>query len=176
MANIMLVDDESSILKALKRTLKPLNCEIDTFDIPEEAVAALDQKAYALIISDYRMPELDGVTLLRFAKEKQPAALRIILSGQTDVQGLLTAINDAHIYRFIAKPWDDAELVMTLRNCLQYAELMNINMQLLSTIENQKEEILRQQHALALLEKEHPGITKVLRNEEGYIILEEDES
>lgn len=173
MSRILLIDDETSILRALKRALKPLNCEVDIFDVPAEAVAALDTHHYSLIISDYRMPEMDGVTFLKLSREKQPEAIRIILSGYTDVQALLAAINEAEIYRFIAKPWDDMDLVMTLTKALDYARLLEQNRALLETIREQEQQISAQQAELNRLERESPGITQVKRTEDGYIIIDE---
>lgn len=173
MTRLLLLDDEPSILKALKRTIRIPDCEVDIFERPEEAVAALDIHSYSLIMSDYRMPRMDGVSFLKIARERQPDAIRIILSGYTDVSGLLAAINEAEIYRFIPKPWDDLELVMTLKKALEYAELLKTNQRLLAQIDEQQKMILRQQSELHRLEEESPGITRVNRSDDGYIIIDD---
>lgn len=175
MTRLLLLDDEPSILKALKRTIRIPDCTVDIFERPEDAVAALGIHSYSLIMSDYRMPRMDGVSFLKIAKERQPEAIRIILSGYTDVSGLLAAINEAEIYRFIPKPWDDIELVMTLKKTLEYADLLNMNQRLLAQIDAQQKTILRQQTELRRLEEESPGITQVNRSDDGYIIIDDFE-
>lgn len=175
MTRLLLLDDEPSILKALKRTIRIPDCIVDIFERPEDAVAALGIHSYSLIMSDYRMPRMDGVSFLKIAKERQPEAMRIILSGYTDVSGLLAAINEAEIYRFIPKPWDDIELVMTLKKTLEYADLLDMNQRLLAQIDAQQKTILRQQTELRCLEEESPGITQVNRSDDGYIIIDDFE-
>ena len=172
---LLLVDDEPSILKALKRTIKIPHCEIDTFDQPRAALAALDEQHYSVIVSDYRMPGMDGVAFLKEARKRQPEAIRIILSGYTDVKGLLDAINQAEIYRFIAKPWDDLDLQVTLKKTLDYAELLETNRKLLEQVRAQQETIARQRVELQRLEEESPGITKVTRTDDGSILLDEND-
>ncbi|MDI1300911.1 MAG: response regulator [bacterium] len=173
MTRLLLLDDEPSILKALKRTIKIPDCTVDIFERPEDAVAALDTHSYSLIVSDYRMPRMDGVSFLKIARERQPEAIRIILSGYTDVGGLLAAINEAEIYRFIPKPWDDIDLVMTLRKTLEYAELLKTNHRLLAQVNEQQKIIMRQKMELQRLEEESPGITHVNRSDDGYIIIDD---
>lgn len=173
---ILLVDDEPSILKALKRTLRLPGCEVDAFEQPHAALEALDERAYRVIVSDYRMPKMDGVTFLKEAKQKQPDAIRIILSGYTDVNGLLEAINTAEIYRFIPKPWDDLDLLVTLKKTLDYAALLDTNRRLLEQVRDQQQTIARQQQELRRLEEESPGITQVRRGDDGYILIDESDT
>lgn len=175
MKRILLIDDEPSILKALRRSLRIPGCELDCYESPDEALRALDQHSYSLIISDYRMPEMDGISLLKIAKQKQPDAVRVVLSGYTDVNGLLAAINEAEIYRFIAKPWDDLELAMTVTKTLEYADLLETNRRLLAHIREQEQTIEQQQTELTRLERDSPGITRVRRSDDGYILLDESD-
>lgn len=175
MKRILLIDDEPSILRALKRSLKIPGCELDTYESPTEALEALEKQSYTVIISDYRMPEMDGVSFLKIAKQRQPDAVRLVLSGYTDVNGLLAAINEAEIYRFIAKPWDDLELLMTINKTLEYADLLETNRRLLVHIREQEQTIAQQQSELDRLERDSPGITRVRRSDDGYILLDEGE-
>ncbi len=171
MKYILLIDDEPSILKALKRSLKIPGYELDVFENPEDALAEMEVKKYDLIISDYRMPKMDGVSFLKFSRKFQPQAMRIILSGYADANALMAAINEAEIYRFIAKPWDDMDLQITLKKTLEYADLVEGNRQLLLQVKEQQEIIERQKNELLRLESESPGITRVNRSADGYIIL-----
>lgn len=173
MKRILLVDDEPNILKSLQRTLRIPGFEIDAFECPIAALSSLEVNRYRLIISDYRMPVMDGVSFLKLAKQKQPDALRIILSGYTDVTGLMNAINEAEIYRFMSKPWDDLDLQMTVRKTLEHAELIETNRKLLNHIREQEQRLESQRITLEFLEKETPGITRVNRTEDGFILMDE---
>src|SRR5688500_964271 len=104
MSRLMLVDDEPHILSALKRSLlsqeqaSPTKSDpftIETFNLPEEALKRAQECPFDLIISDYRMPVMNGVMLLSKIRDLQPDAIRIILSGHTDLDGLVGAINEA---------------------------------------------------------------------------------
>ncbi len=176
MKRILLIDDEPSILKALRRTINILGCELDTFEHPDAALEALHTQDYGLIISDYRMPDMDGVSFLKIAKQRQPDAVRIILSGFTDVSGLMAAINEAEIYRFIPKPWDDLDLIMTIRKTLEYADLLETNRRLLAHIREQQFIIDHQLITLQRLERDNPGITHLERDTDGYILIEQKEN
>src|ERR1700712_3295159 len=108
MFSILLLDDEPHVLSALRRTLrKPLGDQlsIETFTDPHEALRRVGQQRYDLIVSDFRMPLMDGIQFLRFAREIQPTALRMIVSASTEIDGVMRAINDVEVFRYIVKPW-----------------------------------------------------------------------
>ena len=116
MEKILLVDDEPLILKALVRLLQRTPClcdgrlfklELVTFTDPSKALEYVRNHQVSLVLSDYRMPGMDGVELLTAIKTLQPDTSRIIISGYADLNALINAINRAHIYRFVAKPWND---------------------------------------------------------------------
>lgn len=119
MDRIMLIDDEPAVLRALLRMIRrewPDAPPVEAFDKPRSALARLSEAPFACIMSDYRMPELDGVALLAQARKLQPLATRLVLSGIDDFDVLMLAINEAAITRFISKPWDEAEVMTALRN------------------------------------------------------------
>lgn len=127
MYRVMLVDDEESILKSLGRLLRSAPCyhegvayalEVEAYTSPLQALERIRAESYALVLSDYRMPELDGAEFLRQVRAVQPEAVRMILSGYADLEGLTRAINEAQISRFIAKPWNDYELVSAIGQAL----------------------------------------------------------
>jgi len=111
MKTILLVDDETQILKSLLRLFIDTDYDIFTAENGEEALKILETEAIDLIISDMRMPAMDGYQLLYKVKEKYPKVIRIILSGQADEEIVLKAIqkNIAKIYVF--KPWDNDEFM-----------------------------------------------------------------
>ena len=102
MYRILIVDDEPNILSSLTRVLgKVDDWEIETYDSAAEALKRAQTTSFELIISDYKMPEMDGVTFLHEIRKVQPEAMRLILSGFTDLEALLGAINEAEIFRYI---------------------------------------------------------------------------
>jgi two-component system, probable response regulator PhcQ len=171
MKTIAIVDDEPNILSALKRSLRKEGWQILTYSDPLLAVNELSQIACDLIISDYRMPGMNGVELLHKLKTCRPDALRIILSGQSDMSGVLDAINKAEVYRFILKPWNDEDLCITLRNALRFADLLQENQALAETVRIQQSKLRKQEAEFRRLEKESPGITKIDLDAEGMIDL-----
>lgn len=170
MTTIAFIDDEINILNSIKRLLRHQGWEILTFTSPEVAVEELSvRQDIEIIVSDYRMPVMDGVEVLNILKKNCPKALRMVLSGHADLQGVLLAVNQAEIYRFITKPWVDEEFIVTLEKAVQYQNLMQENIRLSEMVRLQQGRITRQQNELRRLESESPGITKVDWDEDGSI-------
>lgn len=132
MNRILLVDDEQNVLNALRRELQG-EYEIEAFASPKDALARCRDAAFDLVIADYLMPDMNGVQFLKQFGEIQPDAARLILSGHADIQGLLGAINETHIYRFISKPWEDAELKSAIAQALNYHRILQENHRLAET-------------------------------------------
>ncbi len=174
MTTILLVDDEINILRALRRVLSKEGWEILTYDNPQQALEELAYQPVDLVISDYRMPQMTGAEFLAEFREIQPDAIRLILSGQADMAGLIEAINSAMIYRFISKPWDDDELLITVRQALRFNELERENRKLAEMVRNQSKAIQMQLQELRRLEQLHPGITEVSWDADGRIDLSQE--
>ena len=162
MVTIALIDDEPNILKALKRALGRESWHILTFENPTVALEELSNQKVDLIITDYIMPHMNGVEFLKHFIPQHPESLRIILSGQADLQGLMDAINTIGIYRFILKPWNDDDIRLTIKQALAFNQLEQENKALLETLKLQSNELKR-------LEAESPGITQLKLNDDGYI-------
>lgn len=118
---LVLVDDEQNIINSLRRLLRGEGYQIITATSGQQALDLLDQLAKAggtasVIVSDFRMPGMDGVKLLSLVREQFPETVRIILSGYADAETIQSAINEGQVYKFIAKPWDDDELKEILRS------------------------------------------------------------
>lgn len=175
---LLLVDDEPYVLRALERQLRAVmrqpRYRIETCSSPREALRTAGEKPFDLVISDYRMPEMDGVAFLRAFRDMQPGAARLILSGQTDLKGLIGAINEAGIMRFIAKPWEDAELVFAVENALMERCLLLENQRLADELRQSRGLISRHEAELRRLERECPGITRVNWGPDGSVLLEPD--
>lgn len=184
MARIMLVDDEENILKALRRVLSSLSTDLEKnapsniIEIYTSPLAALSRAgeglSFDMILSDYHMPEMNGVKFLTAVREIQPDAVRFIMSGYADLEWMVGAINEAKIQRFIAKPWDDYSLRTDILQALELQSLQMENKRLASEVRHQQGVISLQDLELSRLEMETPGITKVRRTADGYVILDED--
>ena len=128
MYHVLLVDDEPHILSALRRSLTAIDTRLldgdalhfELFTSPEAAIKRCDEQDFDLVISDYRMPSMNGVEFLARVTEFQPSVPRMIISGHADRDVIIAAVNEVHLSRFFEKPWDDQELrgsvVSLLRN------------------------------------------------------------
>lgn len=118
MYRVLLVDDEPNILSALRRSLAEIDAEeldgdaltFEAFTSPEAAIERSDEQDFDLVISDYRMPSMNGVQFLARMMESQPSAPRMIISGWADREAIIAAVNEVNLARFLEKPWDDTAL------------------------------------------------------------------
>ena len=123
--SILCVDDEEEILKSLKRTLRKESFNVLTAVGGREGLSVLEQHEVQLVISDQRMPEMTGTEFLEEVKQLYPDIVRVILSGYTDINCMLDAINKGEIYRFTTKPWNEDELKKTIYQGIEQYELLN---------------------------------------------------
>ncbi|MGM0951541.1 MAG: HD domain-containing phosphohydrolase [Pseudomonadota bacterium] len=139
-AKLLLVDDEENILRSLKRVLRREPWELTTVNSGEEALAAMAEQKFDLVISDARMPGMDGPTLLAEIRRKYPWCVRILLTGYADITSTINAINDGQIYRYISKPWDDDELRLIIRQALafQHSERRRLALEKLTRKQNKE--------------------------------------
>ena len=127
MLRILLVDDEPNILSALRRCLAGIDVrqldgealQFETFTTPEAAIERSEDQDFNLVISDYRMPSMNGVEFLSHMMQIQPDAPRVILSGFADRDAIITAVNEVRLTRFIEKPWKDDDLRQTIVSILR---------------------------------------------------------
>lgn len=122
MSRILLVDDEPNILAALKRELLRIASGLTVISTtsPLEGLDMARRESFDFVISDYKMPEMDGVAFLKAFQDIQHDVICLMLSGQVDQDHLLDAINCTHIFRFIAKPWSEPELAEVLAQVRAY--------------------------------------------------------
>jgi DNA-binding NtrC family response regulator len=175
MPRILLVDDEENILHALQRLFKSDGYEVETYTNATEALKRARAAEFDLVMSDYRMPGMDGVFFLTALKQIQPDAMRLLASGYTDLDALLGAINEAQIFRFIAKPWCDYDLRATVAHALVHRAMLEENRRLADQVRAQEDKIQRQSRLIQEFEVQHPDIARVRRSADGAILLEEDE-
>ena len=112
--SVLLVDDEQSICSALQRTLKKSAYHVYAANSGEQALELLEREKVDVIVSDQRMPGMNGTQLLSVVKNKYPQVGRVMLSGYSDFEALTNAVNSANIFRFLAKPWNDETLIETI--------------------------------------------------------------
>lgn len=139
-ATILLVDDEENILRSLGRVLRNEPYTLVTASHGEQALGMLETMPIDLVISDARMPGMDGATLLAEVQQRWPDCLRILLTGYADVSTTIRAINDGQIYRYISKPWNDDELCQIIRQALahRFAEQERQRLERLTVTQNEQ--------------------------------------
>ena len=106
---ILLVDDEPGVLQALKRLFFRLY-DVSLANSGQEAVDLLETEKFDIIISDMRMPGMSGAELLKHCFENYPDMVRVLLTGYSDLDSAIKAVNEGNIYRYISKPWDNDQL------------------------------------------------------------------
>ena len=127
---LLLVDDEENILAALRRLLRRDGYRIVTASSAADGLLRLAEHDVDVIISDQRMPGMTGVEFLRRAKDLYPATLRMVLSGYTELQSIIDAVNEGAIYKFLTKPWDDERLRAHVAEAFRQKELGDENRRL----------------------------------------------
>jgi len=122
---ILVLDDDPTVTRALHALIQlETSWTVDAFNDPREALGSLDEQAYHAIVSDFLMPEMDGIKFLRKVRELQPGASRIMLTGYADKANAIRSINEVGLYQYIEKPWENDELLLVLRNAVERASLV----------------------------------------------------
>nr|WP_305906831.1 response regulator [Methylomarinum sp. Ch1-1]MDP4519538.1 response regulator [Methylomarinum sp. Ch1-1] len=122
--SILLVDDEPHVLSALRRVFRRENYHLASAMNGQEALQLLAESDYQVIISDFKMPKMNGAELLRQVKEHYPPIIRIMLTGHADTDAVMGAINEGAVYKFIIKPWNDDDLRVTVGLALEQYDLI----------------------------------------------------
>src|SRR5688572_29587568 len=126
METIVIVDDEDMVLTSLSAYLSlETDYDVQTFTSAKKAIDFVKGKRIDLVISDYLMPEMDGISFLARVRELQPEAPRIILTGYADKENAIKGINEVGLYQYIEKPWDNDDLRLIIRNALEKRQLVN---------------------------------------------------
>jgi two-component system sensor histidine kinase/response regulator len=142
---IMIVDDEPANLRLLERLFRN-DYGVLTAESGADALHLLQEHDVALIITDQRMPEMSGIELLKRTAAIRPHMVRIILTGYTDVESLVEAINSGQVYRYVTKPWSNDDLRLTVSRALEHYEtnkarheLEMVNQRLVARLEEIRE-------------------------------------
>ncbi len=135
MKKILFVDDEKQILRALKRLFMNSKYEVMFSDNASDALELLKNEHFDLLITDIRMPEIDGIELLKQAKMSSPLTLRVALSGYTDNKKIYSALEENLVKHYIFKPWDNKELQLIIDKLFELEDVLS-DKHLLNLINN----------------------------------------
>lgn len=124
---IMLVDDEQMVVRSLEGFLTlETSYRILSFCSPVEALEAAEQEeSLRLVVADFMMPEMDGVSFLKEMRRIRPQATRLLLTGYADKENAIAAINEAGLYFYLEKPWDNEHFMLVVKNGVERSSLFN---------------------------------------------------
>ena len=146
-ATILLVDDEQDAREPIRLVLEN-NYKVLCASSGAEALQILEKEEVHLIIADQRMPQMTGVELLSRVRKSYPNIVRLILTAYTDFDAMLKAINEGQVYRYIIKPWDANDMLLTIRQALEHRELLISNGHLADRLSQAKEALSQPTHEL----------------------------
>ncbi|TRZ51430.1 response regulator [bacterium] len=141
---ILIVDDEESVMKSMLRLFRHENYDISIATSGMEGLSRIrdSKKPFSLIISDQRMPEMTGAQFLAEAQKLLPDTMRVLLTGYSDIDAIVDAINDGGIHRYLTKPWKDEDLLLQVHQILEQYELIIENRRLLELTKRQSKALL----------------------------------
>lgn len=160
---VLVVDDEAEVVESLRRTLRNEKLLFVGTTRPTEALARCAEGDIDLVIADIDMPEMNGLSLVAKIRACHPDVVRILLTGDTSVESALAAINLGEVHRFLTKPWDAKELRETVRQALARLDELRRASRASQRMEAQRV-------MAAELERTHPGIGEVVREEGAYVL------
>jgi len=140
-ATVLCVDDEHNILASLRRLFRTQGYKVLTAESGQEGLDVLEKEAVDLVISDMRMPHMNGAEFLEQVSQRWPATVRILLTGYADLESTIAAINQGGIYRYVGKPWEENDLRMAVQHGLERKFLARERQRLLELTRKQNEEL-----------------------------------
>jgi two-component system, probable response regulator PhcQ len=166
MMQLLIVDDEPGVLSALQRSLRPRyrdRLSVELCNDPLTALARVREQTFDIVLSDLRMPDTDGIALLSLIAAIQPASVRMLLTGTADFNTAQRAITDAGVFRYLCKPWTDAELFAHLDAAIVQAAALRTAV---PEAEPSAQELERRR-----LEEQDPGLTQVKWGPSGEVLM-----
>lgn len=166
MRHVLLLDDDINVLHALRRALRQCapgeELSVEIFTNPFEALTRCCAFNFDLVVSDQCMPQMSGIDFLNALRDAAPTTVRMMLSASTEFETALGAINQAQVFRYIAKPWQTEQLREAIALALQLRERL---------LEQRERDLTPQEIEARRLEAEEPGITSVKWGPDGSVIL-----
>ncbi len=161
MGKIVVVDDEKIVTSAFKTLLKVEGfSDAHFFNNPEEAVEFLKSNTPDLVISDFLMPQMNGLEFLSEVNKMYPEVSKILLTGYADKENAIRAINEIGLYRYIEKPWDNADLMINIKSGIERSYLLSELRKKISELEAAKKELEKYSHNLEQLVEERTADLK----------------
>src|SRR5215212_9266429 len=134
---VLIVDDEPEILHSLRRVLESTSCTVLSAESADEALQVLAREPVEVIISDQQMPGMAGIDLLKLVRVRHPRVVRIMLTGESDFELPVRAINEGAVSKFLRKPWDNRELRTMISFAFDVARLDQEKQHLIALLRNQ---------------------------------------
>lgn len=171
--NLLLVDDEPHVVAGLKTALRRHPFRVWTALSGAEALELLKREPIDVVISDERMPGMDGAELLREVRRRFPDTLRMLLTGQASLEEVIRAVNDGQITHYFAKPCSADEVARVVGQALRLREIEGRSAVMARSGAATSSEDQRRRALLRDLEIAHPGITDVQRDASGAVIIDD---
>jgi len=161
--SILVVDDEELFIEYIKSMLSGESYNVITASSGKQGLEILKKQSVNMVISEYKIPLMNGLEFLEKVRIIYPDILTVLVTDQADINLALKAINEAGVYKFLLKPWDNIDFKNTIKKTLESLQVIK-----------ERDELIRKvkTHEATLndLEKRYPGITKVEKDEDGYIL------
>ncbi len=170
---VLVLDDETEILASLYRQLQR-EFHVFTATTTAQALTLLDRQPVDVVIADQRLPDANGADFLREVYRNRPDTTRILLTGYSDLATAIQAINEGHVYAYLAKPWDPLELRALLRNAIQEARMRTENLRLLDHLRHVEEQLKARidEQARVLHDSEENFRSVVHKNNSGILLVD----
>jgi response regulator RpfG family c-di-GMP phosphodiesterase len=160
---ILVVDDDKLFVEYIQRVLSGESYNIIAGSSGQEGLEILEKQHVSMVISEYKIPLMSGLEFLEKVRIIYPDILTIMVTDHADIKLVIKAINEAGVYKFLLKPWDDIDFKNAIKKTLESLKVIKERDVLVRKVKTHEA-------TLKELEKRYPGITKVERDEDGYIL------
>ena len=160
---ILVVDDDELFIEYIQSVLSGKNYNVITASSGQEGLEILKKQSVNMVISEYKIPLMNGLEFLEKVRIIYPDILTIMVTDQPDIKLAIKAINEAGVYKFLLKPWDDIEFKNAIKKTLESLQVIKERDGLIRRVKTHEA-------TLKDLEKRYPGITKVERDQDGNIL------
>lgn len=160
---ILVVDDEEFFIEYIQRILSDENYNVISASSGQEGIALLEKQQVIMVISEYKIPLMNGLEFLEKVRIIYPDILTIMVTDHADIELVIKAVNEAGVYKFLLKSWDDIDFKNTIKKTLESLQVIKERDVLIRKVKTHEA-------TLKDLEKRYPGITKVEKDEDGYIL------